>query len=143
MKKWILLFTFLCCIFLLKAQQASVSQIAEKINALSKAMIDADSTSLHKLVSERLSYGHSSGQIDDKKIFIEKIVSGKSDYVTIELRGQTIDVKKKLAIVRHELHAQTNDAGKPGEIHLRVLQIWHKEKRNWRLVARQAVKITQ
>lgn len=126
----------------LAKQEKQTAQIAKAVQALTKAMVDADSISLTQLVSDRLSYGHSGGHIDDNKTLVEKIVSGKSDFVTIDLQEQTIDVKNGVAIVRHTLNAITNDGGKPGEVHLKVLLIWQKEKGIWRLVARQAVKIS-
>lgn len=126
----------------LDKQKKQIEQVEKAVQRLAKAMVDADSATLSQLVSDRLSYGHSSGHLDDKKTFVEKIVSGKSDFVTIDLQDQTIDVNKGLAIVRHTLNATTNDGGKPGEVHLKVLLIWQKEKEGWKLVARQAVKIS-
>lgn len=115
--------------------------VAAAVEELRMAMIDANKTELEKLVAEELSYGHSGGHIDDKKDFVEKIVSGKSDFVTIELSEQTIRVSGKTAIVRHILKAKTNDAGKPGEVHLRILLVWQKQAGKWKLLARQAVKM--
>lgn len=115
--------------------------VVAAVEKLRVAMIDANKTELEKLVAEELSYGHSGGHIDDKKEFVEKIVSGKSDFVTIELSEQTISVSGKTAIVRHILKAKTNDAGKPGEVHLRILLVWQKQAGKWKLLARQAVKM--
>ena len=115
--------------------------VVAAVEKLRVAMIDANKTELEKLVAEELSYGHSGGHIDDKKDFVEKIVSGKSDFVTIELSEQTISVSGKTAIVRHILKAKTNDAGKPGEVHLRILLVWQKQAGKWKLLARQAVKM--
>jgi len=61
--------------------------------------------------------------------------------VTIDLSEQTISISDKVAIVRHTLNAKTNDGGKPGEVHLKVLLIWQKEKSGWKLLARQAIKV--
>ena len=83
---------------------------------------------MENLTEEKLSYGHSGGHIDDKKEFVEKLTSGNSDFVTIDLTEQTISISEKVAIVRHTLNAKTNDGGKPGEVHLKVLLIWQKEK---------------
>jgi len=116
--------------------------VADAVEQLRAAMVDANKTVLEKLVAEKLSYGHSSGHIDDKKEFVEKIVSGASDFVTIYLTEQTISISDNVAVVRHVLSAKTNDAGKgPGEVHLQVLMIWQKQKAGWKLLARQAVKI--
>lgn len=115
--------------------------VVAAVEKLRVAMIDANKTELEKLVAEELSYGHSGGHIDDKKEFVEKIVGGQSDFVTIELSEQTISVSGKTAIVRHILKAKTNDAGKPGEVHLRILLVWQKQAGKWKLLARQAVKM--
>jgi ketosteroid isomerase-like protein len=73
---------------------------------------------------------------------VEKIVSGKSDFVSIDLAEQTISISGKVALVRHILHAKTNDGGKPGEVHLRILLVWQKKGGQWKLLARQAVKMS-
>ena len=125
----------------LKAQSRSEIAVANAVEQLRKAMVDADSAKLDKLVSAKLSYGHSGGHIDDKKEFVQKIVSGKSDFVTLEFAEQTISVNKNAAIVRHKLNATTNDNGKPGKVNLSVLLLWQKQHGDWKLLARQAIKI--
>ena len=126
---------------LVKAQSSSETAVANAVEQLRKAMVDADSLMLDKLTSSKLSYGHSGGALDDKKIFVQKIVTGKSDFVTLEFTEQTISVSKKTAIVRHKLNAVTNDNGKPGEVHLAVMLVWQKLHGSWKLLARQAIKI--
>ena len=141
MKKYMLTFSFLLGIsFFAVAQNKNVVVVEKAVEQLRLAMISGDSTQLRNLVSDRLSYGHSGGHVDDAAQFVEKIASGKSDFVTIELKNQTIDVKNSVAIVRHTLNATTNDGGKPSEVHLLVLMVWQKEKGVWKMIARQAVK---
>ena len=124
------------------AQTKDEKEVAAAVEQLRTAMINAEKTVLENLAAEKLSYGHSSGVLDDKKSFVDKIVSGASNFESIELVEQTISISDDVAIVRHVLNAKTNDAGKePGEIHLRILLIWQKEKGSWKLLARQAVKI--
>ena len=122
------------------AQSKQETAVANVVEQLRRAMVDADSVMLDKLTSDKLSYGHSGGHIDDKREFIQKIASGKSDFVSINLSEQTISISGKTAIVRHKLNAFTNDNGKPGEVHLLVLLVWQKTGKNWELLARQAVK---
>jgi hypothetical protein len=126
---------------LLHAQTKQEKAVANAVEQLRKAMVDADSVMLDKLTSPQLSYGHSGGALDDKTVFVQKIVSGKSDFVTMEFPGQFISVSKNTAIVRHKLNAVTNDSGKPGEVHLTVLLVWQKLNGQWKLLARQAVKV--
>jgi hypothetical protein len=143
MMKKLVLFTILICstMSVLKAQNRSETDVANAVEQLHKAMVDADSVMLDKLTSPKLSYGHSGGHIDDKHEFVQKIISRKSDFVTLELPEQTISMSKNVAVVRHKFNAVTNDNGKPGEVHLAVMLIWQKQHGSWKLLARQAIKI--
>ncbi len=123
------------------AQGKEEEKVASRVEQLRKAMIDPDPGALDGLVMPLLSYGHSSGAIDDKTVFIDKLVSGKSDFVTIDFTGQTVAVSGNVAIVRHTLTATTNDNNTPGKVNIKVLLIWQKEKGVWKLLARQAVRI--
>jgi len=122
------------------SQSKKEAAVATQVEALKKAMTDADSVMLDKLTSAQLSYGHSNGAVESKKVFIEKILSGKSDFVTINLSDQTVVLSGNTALVRHKLDAVTNNEGKPGEVHLLILLVWQKQGGNWKLLARQAVK---
>ena len=119
-------------------QETAVSNAVEKLRT---AMISGERAALDAIAADQLSYGHSSGLIETKTQFVEKIASGQSDFVSIEFRNQTISISKKTAIVRHELHAVTNDNNKPGEVHINILLIWQKQGKEWKLLARQAVRI--
>ena len=142
MKKIILFFLSLLTGFSTAFAQTKQEQaVLNTVELLRKAMVDADSVMLDKLVSPKLSYGHSGGHIDDKTEFVQKIVSRKSDFVTLEFPEQSISISKNTAIVRHKFNAVTNDNGKPGEVHLAVLLIWQKQHGQWKLLARQAVKV--
>ena len=116
--------------------------VADAVEQLRIGMVDGNKALLEKLTDEKLSYGHSGGHIDDKKEFVDKLTNGSSDFVTIDLSEQTISISDKVAIVRHTLNAKTNDGGKPAEVHLKVLLIWQKGKDGWKLLARQAIKVT-
>jgi ketosteroid isomerase-like protein len=122
-------------------QTGQEKEVADAVEKLRKAMVDPDKAMLESLVSDKLSYGHSSGALDDKAIFLDKFLSGKSDFVELQFDKQTISISGKAAVVRHVLNATTNDGGKPGEVHINVLLVWQKVKGKWVLLARQAVKM--
>jgi ketosteroid isomerase-like protein len=123
------------------AQTKDETAVAAAVETLRKAMVDGDRASLEKIATAELTYGHSSGKLEDKAAFVEAIASGKSDFVTIDLTEQTITVSGDVAIVRHKLAATTNDGGKPGTVNLAILTVWKKQGKEWKLLARQAVKI--
>ncbi len=140
MKKLVLLFLFSISLSLTHAQSKKQIAVEATVNQLTAAMISGERTELEIVASEHLSYGHSGGHVEGKSEFVEKIASGKSDFVTIDITDQTIDIVGKTAIVRHQFNATTNDGGKPGIVKLKVLLIFQKEIGVWKLLARQAVK---
>jgi len=125
-----------------KSQSKDETAVAAAVEKLKKAMIDGDKKELDEIVMDKLSYGHSSGKVEAKSDFVENIASGKSDFVTIDLVDQSISISDDIAVVRHKLNATTNDSGKPGEVHLLVLLIFQKDHKQWKLLARQAVKVS-
>lgn len=128
-------------VIVVNAQSKEETAVANAVEKLRKAMIDGNKEELEAVVSDKLSYGHSGGLVESKTEFVDKIASGKSDFVTIELKDQAISVSGETAVVRHKLNATTNDNGKAGEVHLAILLIFQKDSSQWKLLARQAVKL--
>ena len=117
-------------------------EVGMSVEKLRLAMIDPTADVLKKLTAGNLSYGHSSGLIEDQNQFIEALVSGKSDFKTIDLSDQSIVMtNNSLALVRHKLKGELLSAGNVNVINLGVLLVWTKEKGEWKLVARQAFKL--
>ena len=115
------------------------SAVLAAVEAWRKAMIAADKSALEKLTTAELSYGHSSGRLENKAEFIEGITSGKSSFSTIELTEQTVNVVDKIAIVRHLFNATRPKHG--DKVKLYNLTIWLQQQDQWKLVARQAAKL--
>jgi ketosteroid isomerase-like protein len=141
MKKSILFLFFGFLPGLLLAQSKSEKQVASAIQELKKAMVDPDSIALNKLTLSSLSYGHSSGKIENKQEFISSLTSGRSDFVTIDLSEQVIQVDGKVATSRNTFIAATNDGGRPGTVKLHILLVWQKKGGAWKLLARQAARL--
>ena len=139
-RKMIFAISFLMALTV-SAQVNDKDAVAAAAEKLRLAMISGDRPALESLILPELSYGHSGGHIDDAKEFVEKLVSKRSDFVTIDITGQTIDIVGNTAVVRHHLYATTADLGKaPGDVALDILLVWAKAGDSWKLLARQAVK---
>ncbi|MFT3980604.1 MAG: nuclear transport factor 2 family protein [Ferruginibacter sp.] len=122
------------------AQKKELNEVKFSLESFRLALISGDKAQLMALTSPQLTYGHSGGAIENQQEFVEKLASGKSDFVSIEISNETIELFKNTAIVRHDLSAETNDGGKPGTVKLKILLVWVKNKSGWQLAARQAVK---
>lgn len=132
---------FLLNFTILKAQSVDEMKVSEVVATLRQAMIDADKTTLEKILHEELSYGHSSGLIETKAMLIESLISNNSDFKTMDLTDQTIKIVGKNAIIRHKIFAETSNKGVASTTKLNVLLVFTKVKGNWVLLARQAAKI--
>ena len=125
-----------------RAQGSDAAAVADAVASLTKAMLAADKAKLEALTADQLSYGHSSGKLEDKATFVDVVASKKTVYKSIELSKQTVVVAGNDAIVRHawESESGTGD-GKWNASKIGVLQVWQKQASGWRLLARQAFKV--
>jgi len=140
-KKIIFAFSFLMVISISAQKKDDTQAVTEAAEKLRLAMVNGEKTELESLILPELTYGHSGGHIDDAKEFVEKLVSKKSDFVTIDITNQKVQIVGNTAIVRHHLYATTADAGKaPGDVSLDIVLVFTKVKKDWKLLARQAVK---
>ena len=143
MKKY-LAFFFICLFFSglnASAQTKDEKELAAVIEQLRKAMVDGDKKILESITAEQLTYGHSSGKIDTRASFIDDLVTGKSDFVSITLSEQTVTISDNLALVRHKLMGEINDNGKTNPLNLNVLLVWQKQKGQWKFIGRHASRI--
>jgi ketosteroid isomerase-like protein len=141
MKRNLILFVFLLLTSLLSAQSKQEKEVTDRVESLRQAMVSADGNSLDNLTAEKLSYGHSNGLIEDKKEYIRKITSGENAYLKLDHSKQSISISGKAAIVRLQFQAETMADGKPSASKLHVLMVWQKQGKEWKLLARQAIKI--
>ena len=123
-----------------KAKTNDVKKVEAAVEAMKQAMISGDEAALNAVAMDELTYGHSSGKLEDKAAFVGNIANGNSDFVSIDLLDQTVTIQGKTAIVRHVLDAKTNDKGVPGTVKLKILLVFVKDHGDWKLLARQAVK---
>lgn len=121
----------------MSAGSGDATAAAEKLRLL---MINPDKAGLEAIVADDLSYGHSGGKIDTKASFIADLMSGASDFVTINITDQSVKTVGNAALVRHTLSATTNDSGKPGAVTIKILQVWQQQGGQWKLIARQAIR---
>jgi hypothetical protein len=139
MKKTIL---FLAYIFIgLTAIGQSSKTVEEANKKLTALLIDPDQKGFDQILSPDLVYVHSSGIVDTKASLIESLVSAKSDFVTIDISDQKVQIKKNIAIITQKLTGTTNNGGTAGKLSLYVMLVWVKEKGQWLLKARHATKV--
>jgi Domain of unknown function (DUF4440) len=142
MKKIISISLFFFISMVLFAQSSNDAQVWSRVEALTKAIFETkDSAALQGLVSAKVTYGHSGGAIEDKPTMIQKAVASKTTYKNREFEKISIDIDGNTAVIRHNFRATSVENGTETPLNLSILQVWKKEKGQWRIWARQAVKI--
>ena len=111
------------------------------VDALTKALLAGDGAALDALTLDGLSYGHSSGLVQDKAAFIEPLASKRASFPRIALSDRSVSVVGDDAIARHVFTGESVADGKTSPVHIGVMQVWHRDGPRWRLLARQAFKI--
>jgi hypothetical protein len=123
---------------LVVAASADEAAVAQAVEALRKAILEQDKTTLEALTAEQLSYGHSGGRVETKAEFIEGVMNRKSLLKSLMLSDHTIAIVGNDAIARHTWASESETDGKPTSTKIGVLQVWQKQGGAWKLLARQA-----
>jgi hypothetical protein len=137
----LLLFCFLCS-FMANAQLNN-KDVEVSIDALNKAIISQDKGMLEKLTADELSYGHSTGLIENKPEFEKNILTGTDKFQSIENTNQHIQIVDNIAIVRCVSAIKGTNNGAPLDLKIGLLMIWVKRSDGWKLLARQGYKLPQ
>jgi ketosteroid isomerase-like protein len=131
---------FLCLFSGYLAAAPADKDVAQAVDHLTQAMLHKDIKQLQALTAEQLTYGHSSGKIQNKQEFIADIETGRSGFKTLEMQKQTITLQGDTALVRNHFHAQAVNSGVEVPTDIENFQVWQKQKGHWLLIGRQAFK---
>ncbi len=140
MKNYKLLLGFLCLLggYAATAHASDEADVEKAVDKLTQAMWHKDIAELQALTAENLTYGHSSGTIQDKKAFISDIETGKSAFQELKMLNQKVTLSNDVALVRNHFSAQAINSGKVVPTEIENFQIWQKQGGKWLLIGRQA-----
>ncbi len=141
MKGFFVCLCLLCGLFL--SAQDNKDQVLLKARQLNEAVfVKKDSSFLSGLFLEKLTYGHSSGKVENRKDALHNIIHNTSVYENVQLSGEEAWLKNKTAVTRYLLTATEKKAdGSSSPLKLHIVLVWAKEKKDWKLLSRQAVRV--
>jgi ketosteroid isomerase-like protein len=122
-----------------KVEQAVIQLEKDWANALMKA----DTAALDKLYADSLVYTHSSGSVDDKATYIANIKSGKSKYEMVELSDFKVHVYGDTAVSFTTGKLRVISGGQTLNNTLKIIHVYVKQGKDWRLVAHQTTRVAQ
>ena len=130
----------LACLIVLTASAADDDlRAAEK--SWGAALVARDGAALERIYTPELIYAHSTGKVENKAQYLERLKGGKQRYDTVTHESIQI-ARYGDAAVTHSIARMTgrNDSG-PFDDHLMVIHMWVKQGGAWRLAAHQTTKI--
>jgi hypothetical protein len=94
---------------------------------------------IEKYLDDSLSYGHSNGWIETRSEFLANL-GGKLVYHSVREDSIRVTVNGNVAHIRFSGDFDVSLDGKRNTFHLRVLEVWVKRGRHWKIFARQATR---
>lgn len=126
----------------ISAQNTDDLKIKFQVRELNRAIFETrDSAVLVELLHDSLSYGHSGGKVENRAEAIRNILSNPNRYENLQMTNEQLTIDGRTAIARHDFSALQTVQGKQSELHLRVMQVWVRNKSEWKLIGRQSVKL--
>ncbi|HTD91327.1 MAG TPA: nuclear transport factor 2 family protein [Burkholderiales bacterium] len=115
--------------------------LTQAIEAFYTAIKNKNAAAFEPLLTSDVSYGHSSGRMEDKAQFIANVLDPKTQWKSIYGAKQINTFSGDTAISRHYMAGENARDGKPGTSNMPVMMVWQKHGGAWKLLARQAFKL--
>ena len=119
---------------------AAEKEVMAAMQTWRTAMMKKDGAALAKLYHEDLSFGHSSGIVENKAEAVNHMVTTKVDYAAVDLIETKIKVQGNLALVNGRVNYKQVTDGKTTDIKLHVLHVWVKTPQGWQMIGRQSTR---
>ena len=123
------------------AQAGDEAAVAQNVEALRKAQLEADRTKLEQVTAAQVSYGHSDGRAETKEQFIHGVMTRKQTVKSLDFPELKVAVVGNAAIARHIYLSQSELDGKATTTKIGALQVWQKQDGAWKLLARQGFRL--
>jgi ketosteroid isomerase-like protein len=114
--------------------------LTQAIDKFYNAIKDKDAAAFEPLLTQDVTYGHSSGRIENKAQFIANVMDPKTKWKSIYGAKQTNTFSGDTAVSRHVMSGENERDGKPGTANMETMMVWQKHGDTWKLLARQAFK---
>ena len=137
MRKLSLLLLLLVPATIVFAQKIDVTNTLKQFH---QAMTGKDFNTVTYLHKD-LSYGHSNGWVQTKDDFLNDFKRGYLIYHSYKEDSLSVVAEKDIAYARFNADIETTREGVKSMNHLKVLEIWVRENKSWKLFARQAIRL--
>lgn len=141
MRTLLLTLTLSVFAFTAGAAPADEQQITAAEKNWAAAVIAKDFAKLEAMLTPDLIYAHSTGIIDDKTQYLQKMKTGKQNYAGIEHKSTTVRMHGDSAVAHSMIRMHGTNAAGPFDDNVMALHLWVKSKGKWLLAAHQTTKV--
>lgn len=140
MRRSFVFFSLLCISFIteLSAQNKIEQQILDLSNKKFDWLIHKNVDSLALVLDNDLRYVHSNGWSESKQEVLDDLLSGKLNYIAIDIRTAQVRFYEQTAIVNGTGKFQVTMNGNPLTIELGYTEVYVKRQGKWLLASRHA-----
>lgn len=117
------------------------ARIARLEDARYQAMIARDLDALGRLLSDRLTYTHSTAQTESKAEYLASVAKGVFKYRDIKISERAIREVGGTVLVTGRITIDILIDGQPKLLQSRFLNVWAEEGGDWRMIAWQSTPI--
>lgn len=105
------------------------------------AMVAADVGALDRLLSDDLTWTHSSARQDTKASFLAGLQAGGTRYLEIKRLDEQVRVHGDVAVVTGVAHMRASINGEERQLRNRYTNVWTRSDEGWRMVAWQSTAV--
>jgi len=123
------------------AASADEQQIIAAEKTWASAVVAKDFAKLDGMLTPGLVYAHSTGIIDDKTSYLQKMKSGKQNYAGVEHKSTTVRMYGDAAVAHSMMRMHGVNAAGPFDDQVMAMHLWVKQNGKWMLAAHQTTKV--
>jgi ketosteroid isomerase-like protein len=135
------LFLMFLSVSFLGAASSDEQQIRDVEKAWASAVVAKDFAALDRMLMPDLIYAHSTGIIDDKAKYLEKMRAGKQVYAAIDQNSITVRLHGNAAVAHSQIQMRGHNDDGPFNDRLMAMHFWVKSNGKWLLAAHQTTKL--
>lgn len=103
-----------------------------------EALLAADTKVLEELFTDDLIYLHSTGVIDDKKVYLDGLKSGRTKYLAIDYQPDEYRFAKDFALILGRVDMKVLVGGEERKVRALVVSTWRFINGRWKMMIWQA-----
>jgi len=102
------------------------------------ALLATDIKVLDELFTDDLIFLHSTGVIDDKKVYLDGLKTGKTKYLAIDYQPDEYRFAKDFALILGRVDMKVLVGGEERRVRALIVSTWHFMNGRWRMMIWQA-----